>query len=607
MRDGVRIAVDVHLPQTAHAGRRVPAILHQTRYYRSYAVRKPFQRFGPARLLDRQIGMRAEALRRGYAWLDMCVRGSGASFGMRPCPWSPNEIADAKEILDWIVAQPWSDGTVGATGISYGGASAEHLAGTGHPALKALAPRFALFDVYADVAFPGGIHLSWFTENWGRFNALLDRGDLPGAILHQVETSLEAMGRVPSPLRLRARAIETLTRSKALATVVRAVFAGVRRVDEDPDGAMAYQATLEHLANFDVHATARSATFRDDTGLASGLPAGSIDDFSPHRTWRAIAAAGIPVLSQSGWLDGAYANASIKRFLSIGTPGSELVIGPWNHGGTQVVSPWAPSRKPDFDDTGLVLGFFDRHLRGVEGPAEAPVRYFTIGEERWKTSDSWPPRGFETLTFHLRDDRALSSSGPGGTDGENTYQVSESGTGPRTRWNSLLGGFAPIGYPDRCEQRRQLLCYTSEPLSDDLEVTGHPWLVLWLAIDQPDAAVFGYLADVAPDGSALEVSEGQLRALHRRLGQGEGPYRHPVPWRSFRREDGEPVPPGEIIELAFDFLPLSWRFARGHAIRLVLAGADQDHFASVGTKPATWRVHHGPAHPSRVELPARRG
>ena len=83
---------------------------------------------------------------RGYALVVVDVRGTGACFGTRDSFRSPRERADYKAIADWIVAQPWSDGRIGATGISYLGAACDFLASTGHPAVKAIAPLFAVWD-----------------------------------------------------------------------------------------------------------------------------------------------------------------------------------------------------------------------------------------------------------------------------------------------------------------------------------------------------------------------------------------------------------------------------------------------------------------------------
>src|SRR5215210_5744792 len=174
MRDGTRIAVDLYLPKALRDGERLPTILQQTRYYRSYVIRWPFSLFAG--------GIRPSVKRfveSGYAYVCVDVRGSGASFGTRAQEWSPDEIRDGAEIVEWIIRQAWSNGKVGATGVSYDGTAAEFLLVNKHPAVKAVAPLFSLFDAYTDIAFPGGVHLSWFTENWGRLNALLDRNLLP--------------------------------------------------------------------------------------------------------------------------------------------------------------------------------------------------------------------------------------------------------------------------------------------------------------------------------------------------------------------------------------------------------------------------------------------
>jgi uncharacterized protein len=80
-----------------------------------------------------------------------------------------------------------------------------------------------------------------------------------------------------------------------------------------------------------------------------------------------------------------------------------------------------------------------------------------------------------------------------------------------------------------------------------------------------------------------------LRALHR------------SPRRSFRRADAAPVGRGEVVELAFELLPVSYRFAAGHRIRLAIAGGDADSFAAPA--PATIAVQRSRAHPSRLDLP----
>jgi putative CocE/NonD family hydrolase len=162
MRDGCRLAVDVYLP--VGAGARVPCILILTPYYRRFAL-KP----GASAGIESAPGAfrwRDLFVPRGYALCVVDVRGTGASFGTRDSFRSPRERDDFREIAEWVVAQPWSDGRIGATGISYVGAACDFLAGTGHPAVRAIAPLFAVWDTYADHHFPGGMLLNRLAENY---------------------------------------------------------------------------------------------------------------------------------------------------------------------------------------------------------------------------------------------------------------------------------------------------------------------------------------------------------------------------------------------------------------------------------------------------------
>src|SRR5688572_25742422 len=103
MRDGVRIAVDAHVPRSAT---RLPTILRQTRYLRALEARLP----ALGAQFDLYARTRRAFLAAGYAWIDVDVRGTGASTGSWRCPWSQEEISDGVEVVDWIVRQSWSTG-----------------------------------------------------------------------------------------------------------------------------------------------------------------------------------------------------------------------------------------------------------------------------------------------------------------------------------------------------------------------------------------------------------------------------------------------------------------------------------------------------------------
>ncbi|RJP15303.1 MAG: CocE/NonD family hydrolase [Candidatus Abyssobacteria bacterium SURF_5] len=568
MRDGVKIAVDLHLPKGLPDGEKIPTIIYQTRYIRSLEYRWPFS------LL---IGTPNEVTRSqkfftsyGYAWVSVDARGSGASFGSWPYPYAPDEIKDGAEIVDWIIRQPWSDGKVGTFGTSYTGSTSEFLLVNNHPAVKAAAPRFSLFDGYTDIAFPGGIHQTWFTEKWAAGNL----------------------------------AIDTNTITDKFGLKVRMMVRGIKPVDKDKDRSLLAAAIKDHEHNGNVHTEALGITFRDDVG-PSGT--GTADSFSAHVYLDKIESSGAAVYCYSGWYDGAYQHSAIKRYLSISNP-TKLIIGPWDHGGRQGISPWG-SEKPEFNHDIKMLRFFDYHLKGIDNGImrEKPIYYFTMGEEKWKWADAWPLPNQETRRLYLSAGNGLAEDRPTDGNGRDEYTVDyTAGTGSAARWNSLTGprGDVHFGYPNRTEEDKKLLCYTSAPLAEEMEVTGHPIVTLYVTSTESDGNFLVYLEDVSPDGHVTYVTEGQLRAIHRKVSDAEPPYRLVVPYHTFKREDAMPLVPGEVAELQFDLLPTSYLYKKGHSIRIAIAGADADHFALLKSDPPpALQFQRNEAYASAIDLP----
>ncbi|WP_231737337.1 CocE/NonD family hydrolase [Mycobacterium sp. IS-1742] len=590
MRDGVGIAVSGYLPAAAKRGARLPTIVNQTRYYRAMELRQPLRTVmggKPFHHIPSTARCRRRFLADGYAWVDVDVRGSGASFGHRLCEWSPDEIRDGAQIVDWIVSQPWSDGSVGALGSSYSGAAAELLSVAAHPAVRAVAPRFSPFDAYTDIAFPGGIHAAWFTDTWGRYNAALDR-NAP----HEVA-----------------------------GWWVRLLVTGAQPVDGDRRRRLRRSAVAAHRDNYDIESQARSLTFRDDVAPSDpyysdegdgpelvGHPideSGSINLFSPHNYWNDVMKSGVAVYSYSGWFDGAYSHSAAKRFLTLGADRHRLILGPWSHGGHWHIEPHRDPVTSRFDHEGELVRFFDHHLRDRDSGlgVENPVHYYTMGEGRWKSCPSWPPPA-DTQTFYLAAERRLSTEPPDIDSGADEYDVDPTvGTGEHSRWRTQVAVGEAVRYPDRSAMDRRLLTYTSAPLDAPVEVTGHPMVTVFLSASGDDATVFVYLEDIDAAGRVAPVTEGQLRALHRQLSDAPAPYRQAVPYRTFKRADARPLEPGEVAELTFDLIPTSHLFRPGHRIRVAIAGADASHFATLPGSPPTFGVHRSRLCASRLDLP----
>ncbi|MDP1922251.1 MAG: CocE/NonD family hydrolase [Myxococcales bacterium] len=561
MRDGVRVAIDVHLPHGLPSGIRVPTILRQTRYSRRIVYRFPFDGF----LRDRRYGTTRDAFtKHGYAWVDVDVRGTGASDGVWVSPWSRDEVEDGAEVVSWIVAQGWSNGRVGAMGISYDGAAAEFLVLNRHPAVKAIAPRYAPFDLYPDMVFPGGVHFTWMTENWSRLNGALDFNELSrffGA------ASIAAVGIASVPGEERPTA-----EMKAL-----------------------------RAQNLDVHRLTSGLTFRDDS--PAGFPGRTMELYSPHTRFLELKDAGVPMYVETGWSDGACSRASIHRFLNAAPEGSRLVIGPWEHGGRQNISPFTAESDTQFDHDGELLRFFDKYLlERDDGESSRPkVAWYTVGAETWRTASDWPPPS-TPIEFFFGPQRSLTRSAAAPSREVFALDPKAFGVGTSGRWNSVINLLdEPMPPREQSSLDARRLLYTSPPLDAPLEVTGHPSLELVLAADAPDTAVFVFLEDVDEAGRAWVVTEGTLRAVHRKTSDA-GPYRTMTPWRSYLRADGQPLVVGEPATLDIELLPTSWRFAAGHRVRVSLAGVDTDHFAAIPGAATRWTVSLGEGG-SRLTLP----
>jgi putative CocE/NonD family hydrolase len=185
-----------------------------------------------------------------------------------------------------------------------------------------------------------------------------------------------------------------------------------------------------------------------------------------------------------------------------------------------------------------------------------------------------------------------------------TYCVDASATtGKENRWYQ----FTRPAYGDRREEDRKLLTYDSPPMEEDTELAGWPVVTLCMQAATDDPAVFAYIEDVAPDGRVTYVTEGQLRAKHRRLADPATlPYDPGPAPHSFRRADALAVVPGEIFTIAFKLFATAALIRRGHRIRLAIAGADRDTFRLLSNgRPERFDIHRGGPEPSAVTLPLR--
>jgi len=574
MRDGVRIAADVWLPPGFESKKKLPAIMRCTRYWRASDI------VGASLEQDQNYRTAAMMNEAGYALVLVDARGTGASFGTRPYEMTVDEVKDYGEIADWIVAQPWSNGKVGAYGVSYPGNTAEMLMVNRHPAVKVVAPLYNDFNYYDFLIEPGGVLLDFFLESWGRMTHAMDKNDIC--------------------------AVQGVSGEECEALLKR--VRGVKPVDEDADRCLLKEAVRQHQSNIKLHES--MTEFRDDPFGPDNMitlhtianPSGYIEE---------IEASGTAVYVRVGWLDAATVDGALSRYLTADNL-QKVIIGPWNHGGSHNADPFMPPDTPviplleqQWKD---MLDFFDLYLKDQEPPPmESSVTYYTLGAGSWNESYTWPPEGFSRTSWYFGPQGTLQRSKPSGATESDSYTVDyEATTGKSNRWYTQMGG-CDVVYPDRAEEDKKLLTYTSNALNTAVEITGHPLVHLYIKSTAEDGAVFVYLEDVDKTGRVTYITEGHLRAKCRMISGDTPPFRYFGPYRTYRREDSAPLIPGQVADLTFNLIGTSVLIKKGHSLRVAVAGADKhsfDRYPRDGSTP-TIQIERNAHYPSRITLPVK--
>jgi uncharacterized protein len=579
VRDGTKIAIDVWLPETLSPGTKIPTVMRATPYHRATEIvdKNAVDNLPPD--IRAEISKESEYFNNaGYALVTVDVRGRGASFGKATGVLSPDEIKDLSEIVDWVVAQPWSNHKVGTTGISYDGDTAELLALTNNPAVKAIVPRFDDFDLYAQL-FPGGL----LNENQTRSLSTLFR------FLDASPCSFEQ-----GSANARCEGLKKLG------------LGGVKPVDEDKDKRLLAEAVQQHAVNTNLEQAAQQITYRNDT--FGNL---TLQDISPYNFKNEIERSNVAIYSWSSWLDGATASGTISRFMTFRNP-QKAVIGPWNHGAVKKANPFSPAGtpvKPSIDEQYQdITKFFDAYLKDNAGEPQAQreLKYYTMVEDKWKTADVWPPKGVTPHRLFFAANNSLVKDAPKEQAGEDKYTVNfEATTGKGTRWYQDAG--SEIDYGNRAEEDKKLLVYNSKPAEKDMEITGNPVVNLLVSSTADDGAFIVYLEDVDPSGKVTYITDGQLRPLHRKVSQEAPPYAVFGPYHSFKKQDGLPLKSGEVTELTFELSPTSVILQKGHQIRVAIAGHDKDTFVRYPAQGTpTIGVQRNALYASYIDIPVMR-
>ncbi|MFE6054496.1 CocE/NonD family hydrolase [Kitasatospora sp. NPDC056446] len=575
MPDGVRLAVDVYLPEGTRAGAALPTVLVTQRYWRGTV--RPGQPGG-------SNGEAEKWTARGYAYVVADLRGTGASFGTLTSELGADLVADSGPLSDWIAAQPWSNGRVGTTGVSYGGDTAILATALGDHHITAAAPISYDFDPYEDLVRPGG--------------ALIEPRLAPYALLLRI---LDRTGGTTCATDEQTRQLCDLTGLTGLEP---------RPVD-GPDGpALLAAARAEHAGNANLVEMAESGAYRDYRDGPKSWTVGSVGEKTD-----AVEAGRVPILTRAGWLDAGTANGVLSQFGSLSNTQDDW-IGPWNHGAGWIADPFRPARRLTAQEHAVLdqrtFDFFDRYVRGTARPdGQRQVHYYTFNEDVWRTTTRWPVPGTRTRPFYLAAGNTLGPRPEDRRTGSDLLTLDPTaGTGPLDRWNTNLSG-AQVSYPDRAAVDAKLLGYTTAPLTADTRVTGNGKVTLEVTglAGSAQGALHAYLEDVAPDGRVTYLTEGQLALVDRAVAdRDDNPdWRRLRTPRSYAAEDAADLPQGKAQRVTIDLQPVSVLFRAGDRIRLTVAAANPDSFQLLPADGrASYRIGWGGDRASVLELPVVR-
>ena len=523
MSDGVLLSVKLTLPVDAE-GKVVetplPVLLTQTGYNKSIPAIPAVNPF---------------LVRHGYAHLSVDVRGTGLSGGDWEA-FSEREQQDYREIMDWIVAQPWSNGRVGTWGASFMGITQLFTAAHQHPAHQAVFAIVPMGDAYRDIVFSGGQVNVGFIPLWmglvtalGAIPAEPQLDSLPIVLDHVLDAVLNFQ--VP---------------------VIAQAALGVNGQNYDSE----FWRTRSPIEQAD--------RIRIPTFIVGGL--------------RDIFQRGEPMLYEA-----------IKDQAT-----TKLLIGPWTHVGAAFGQGLPRDGVPALDD--IALRWFDRYLKDLPNGAERlpNVTQYLTGEERYVTAGDWPHPKLSPERWYLRGDRTLSREAPAeGEKGNTALQNPLNGlcSASTAQWTAGLLGLVPLPCTNSDNRINELpvlgeITYTTEVMDQDYYFNGPIQADLFISSTMPDASVVVRVTDVAPNGRSTELTNGILTASLRQVDQARSRFIEGVmiqPWHPYTAESREEVGIGNVVPLAVEVFPTSAVIKQGHRLRITVGASDFPH----GLPPVT--------------------
>jgi hypothetical protein len=553
-RDGVTLRADIYLPAAEGS---YPVLLTRTPYDKQ---------------LMWPIGQKGAG--RGFIVVIQDVRGRYTSEG----EWYPfkYEMNDGYDTVEWAAGLPHSNGKVGMFSGSYVGAT-QMLAAIAHPPhLAGICPIVTASNYHENWTYQGGAFEQWFNESW---------------------TSGLAQDTFNRKIKDESNALvgdQVLPLNKYPVFNMRAPH----------DGAELTQAVAPYFGDWLAH------PLYDDYWK----------QWSIEENFQNIQ---VPALTIAAWYD-IFQGGSLRNYMGLkarggseaARNGQHLIVAIGGHSGWgrtvgQVdFGPDAP-----FDENEVIVEWYEYLFLGKQNEFAngKPVKIFVMGKNEWRFEDDWPLKRAVEWRYLLGSNANANSAAGSGFLLEPGVMKRASG-GPSDMYVYDPANPVPtVGGPLCCdpqhlpggprdqrevEKRADVLVYSTGPLQQDVEVTGPVTLDLFASTSAADTDFTGKLVDVAPDGTAINLTEGILRARYRESTEGTP----------------KPVTPGQIYEYKIDLWSTSNVFLKGHRIRLEVSSSNfprfdrnlntgKDAATSAEMVKATNTVYHDAQHPSAVVLP----
>lgn len=287
----------------------------------------------------------------------------------------------------------------------------------------------------------------------------------------------------------------------------------------------------------------------------------------------------VPAIHVGGWFD-TFALGTIDSYRVRQHQGGEgargkqrLVMGPWTHGVNKPLTvPVAGAQFPNLETPHAYTteAWIERCIHDADdAESQIPtVAYYVMGDtndpdasgNEWRFADDWPiPH--QPTAFYFHADGSLSTEKPG-EDKDTCLEYTFDPADPcPTRGGCNLCIEAGPKKQNDVEDRADVLTFTTEPLPEPIEVTGHPEIRVFLSSSAVDTDLSVRLTDVYPDGSSYLMAEGMLRVRYRQS-----------------RTKSKMLEPGEGYQIDFESWPTSIVFNRGHRIRVAVTSSNYPRF-----------------------------